>query len=79
MSNYLIIKEMAKIVKLQFSENGSLSSIMEEARFFTVEAAKKFFYSLYETFSEDYFVESWNDFVFSVPALNCVFVLRDLD
>ena len=79
MSNYLIIKEMAKIVKLQFSENGSLSSIREEARFHSAETAKTFFREYYESFSEDYFVESWNDFVFSVPSLNCVYVLRDLD
>lgn len=70
---------MAKIVKLKFSESGSLSSIMEVAHFFTVVGAKEFFRELYESFSEDYFVESWNDFVFSVPAINCVYVLRDLD
>lgn len=79
MSNYLIIKEMAKFVKLQFSDNGSLKSIMEVARFHYAEAAKLAFREYYESLSEDYFVESWNDFVFSVPALNCVFVLRDLD
>lgn len=79
MSNLLIFKEMAKIVKLQFSENGSLSSIMEVARFHYSEAARLAFREYYESFSEDYFVESWNDFVFSVPAFNSVFVLRDLD
>ena len=79
MSNYLIIKEMAKIVKLQFSENGSLRSIIEVARFHYDEAARLAFREYYESFSEDYFIELWNDFVFSVPALNCVFVLRDLD
>lgn len=70
---------MAKVVKLQFSENGSLEFIVELSRFSTIVGAKEFFRELYETFSEDYFVESWNDFVFSVPALNYVFVLRDLD
>lgn len=79
MSNYLIFKEMSKVVQLKFSENGSLDSIVEVARFPFNEAAKKFFQEHYESFSEDYFVERWNDFVFSVPALNCVFVLRDLD
>ena len=79
MSNYLIIKEMAKIVKLQFSENGSLRSVIEVARFHYDEAARLAFREYYESFSEDYFIELWNDFVFSVPALNCVFVLRDLD
>ena len=79
MSNYLIIKEMAKVVQLKFSENGALESIMEVARFRSAEAAKSFFREHYESFSEDYFVESWNDFVFSVPAFNSVFVLRDLD
>lgn len=79
MSNYLIIKEMAKIVKLQFSENGSLKSVMEVTRFHYDEAARLAFREYYESFSEDYFIELWNDFVFSVPALNCVFVLRDLD
>ena len=79
MSNLLIIKEMAKVVQLQFSEKGSLESIMEVARFRSNEAAKTFFREHYESFSEDYFVEVWNDFVFSVPAFNSVFVLRDLD
>ena len=79
MSNLLIIKEMAKIVKLQFSENGALESIMEVARFHYDEAARLAFREYYESFSEDYFVEMWNDFVFSVPNLNCVFVLRDLE
>ena len=79
MSNYLIIKEMDKIVKLQFSENGSLRSVIEVARFHYDEAARLAFREYYESFSEDYFIELWNDFVFSVPALNCVFVLRDLD
>lgn len=79
MSNLLIIKEMAKVVKLQFSENGSLKYVRQVALFYTVVGAKEFFRELYESLSEDYFVESWNDFVFSVPDLNCVFVLRDLD
>ena len=79
MSNYLIIKKMAKVVQLKFSENGALESIMEVARFRSTEAAKNFFREHYESFSEDYFVESWNNFVFSVPAFNSVFVLRDLD
>ena len=70
---------MPKVVKLQFSESGSLEFIVELSRFSTVVGAKEFFRELYESFSEDYFVESWNDFVFSVPALECVFVLRDLD
>lgn len=70
---------MAKVVKLQFSENGSLDFIVVLSRFSTVVGAKEFFRELYESLSEDYFVESWNDFVFSVPALNDVFVLRDLD
>lgn len=79
MSNYLFIKEMGKIIKLQFSENGSLTSIVEVARLPYDGSACSAFRKFYESFSEDYFVESWNDFVFSVPALNCVFVLRDLD
>ena len=79
MSNLLIIKEMAKLVQLKFSENGALESIMEVALLRSAEAAKTFFRELYETYSEDYFVEAWNDFVFSVPAFNIVFVLRDLD
>lgn len=70
---------MAKVVKLQFSENGSLDFIVVLSRFSTVVEAKEFFRELYESFSEDYFIESWNDFVFSVPALDSVFVLRDLD
>ena len=79
MSNYLIIKEMAKVVQLKFSKNGSLESIVELGRFPFNEAAKTFFREYYESFSEDYFVELWNDYVFSVPAFNSVFVLRDLD
>lgn len=79
MSNYLIIKVMAKVVQLKFSENGALESIMEVACFRSAERAKTFFREHYESFSEDYFVECWNDFVFSVPAFNSVFVLRDLD
>lgn len=79
MSNLLIIKKMAKVVQLKFSENGALESIMEVARFRYAEAAKTFFREHYDSFSEDYFVELWNDFVFSVPDLNSVFVLRDLD
>ena len=79
MSNYLFIKEMAKIFKLKFSKNGVLKSSVEVARFNSVEAARIFFREYYESFSEDYFVELWNDFVFYVRELNCVFVFRDLD
>lgn len=79
MSNCLIVKKMAKVVQLKFSENGALESIMEVARFRSVEAARTFFREHYESFSEDYYVDSWGDFVFSVPAFNSVFVLRDLD
>lgn len=70
---------MTKIIKMQFSEGGSLNSINEVAHFYTLVGAKEFFRELYESFSEDYFLESWNDFVFSVPAINCIYVLRDLD
>ena len=79
MSNLLIIKEMAKVVQLKFSEKGSLESVMEVVRCPCNDAAQSFFRELYESYSEDYFVELWNDFVFSVPAFNSVFVLRDLD
>lgn len=70
---------MAKVIQLEFSQNGALESITEIACFRSAEAAKTFFRERYESFSEDYFVEAWNDFVFSVPAFNSVFVLRDLD
>lgn len=79
MSNYLIIKEMAKVVQLQFSGNGALKEISDVYQNSSAESVKSFFRCYYECFSEDYFVELWNNFVFSVPALNCVFVLRDLD
>ena len=79
MSNYLIIKEMAKVVCLQFSDNGALKEIREVCKSKFLQMCREVFQDLYQSFSEDYFIESWNDFVFSVPALNCVFVLRDLD
>lgn len=79
MSNYLIIKEMAKVVCLKFSENGTLKEVDEVFKIPSLESAREVFQEYYEGLSEEYFVESWNDFVFSVPALHCVFVLRDLD
>lgn len=79
MSNYLIIKEMAKVVCMQFADNGALKEIREVYKSPYLIPVKEVFQDFYESFSEDYFVESWNDFVFSVPALNCVYVLRDLD
>lgn len=78
MSNYLINFVMVKIFKLKFSKNGALKSSVEVARFNSDDAAVIFFREYYESLSEDYFVELWNDFVFYVRELNCVFVFRDL-
>lgn len=70
---------MAKIFCLKFADNGSLKEINEAYGSRYLELVKEIFQDYYECFSEDYFVEKWNDFVFSIPALNCVYVLRDLD
>ena len=79
MSNYLIIKVMAKVVCLHFSKNGALKEISDVYQNTSLKSVKSFFRCYYECYSEDYYVELWNDFVFSVPAFNCVYVLRDLD
>lgn len=70
---------MPKVVCLKFAENGALKEISDVFHSRSSESVKEVFQEYYESLSEEYFVEEWNDFVFSVPALYCVFVLRDLD
>lgn len=70
---------MAKVLKMQFSPRGSFQSVVQVCDDRSFKAAKDHFWEMYYSLSEDYFVELWNDFVFSVPAFNCVYVLRDLD
>ena len=79
MSNYIIIKEMAKVVCMQFADNGALKGVREVYKSPYLQPVKEVFQELYESYSEDYFIESWNDFVFSVPSINCIYVLRDSD
>lgn len=70
---------MPKVVCLKFAGNGALKEISEVYKSQCLDMVMEIFQDYYESFSEEYFVESWNDFVFAVPALNCVYVLRDLD
>ena len=70
---------MPKVVCLKFADNGALKEISDVYQSRSSESVKDVFNEYYESLSEEYFVEEWNDFVFSVPALNCVFVLRDLE
>ena len=68
---------MYRIFKLKLPKTENLFGVVEIMDLQSREAAMNCFSLLYNGIGEDYFVEMWNNFVFCVPARDCIYVLQD--
>lgn len=68
---------MYRIFKLKLPKTESIFNVVEIADLQSHKAAMKCFVGLYKGISKDFRVEMWNDFLFYVPELGCIYVLQD--